>query len=394
MRLIIRIIFALVLVIFIAEVPAFGQEKGTFELGAFGKAAFFDRTLNYSTALGVGARGGYYLFRNLMLEADLAIATPDDLPLGEANYLPIHARLIYALPLSQTVSLLLGGGYTHNKWAKGLSGSEDGAGGLVGLRWNLFKNWGVRIDGIGDNLPVPTNGATNNADYGIQVGISFMLSPGGPKDNDGDGVLDDVDACPDTPLLRKVDVRGCPLPVPVESDGDADGVIDQKDNCPDTPKGVEIDARGCPLPVPVESDGDGDGVVDQNDSCPDTPKGVKIDARGCPSIVILEGVKFSTNSTELTSGAMAVLDRVAESLVANPNMQVEISGHTDNTSSREYNLRLSLWRAERARNYLISRGVLPENVKAKGYGPDQPVASNDTPKGRAQNRRVEMRRLN
>ncbi len=381
-----RIIFALVLVIFIAEVPAFGQEKGTIEIGVFGKAAFFDKSLNYSTALGGGGRAGYYFFRNLMLEVDLAFAAPDDLPLGEAIYLPIHTRLIYAIPLSQRVSLLLGGGYIHNEWSKGLSGNEDGAGGLVGLRWNLSESWGVRIDAIGDNLPVPTNGATNNADYGIQAGISFMLSAGGPKDNDGDGVLDDVDGCPGTPLLRKVDAHGCPLP----ADSDADGVIDQNDSCADTPKGGKIDLRGCPVPA----DSDADGVIDKNDNCPDTPKGAKIDARGCPHTVILEGVKFATNSTELTSGTKAVLDRVAESLVANPNVQVEISGHTDNTSSREYNLRLSQRRAETVRNYLISRGVLPENVKAKGYGPDQPVTSNDTPKGREQNRRVEMRRLN
>jgi OOP family OmpA-OmpF porin len=410
-----KVTVALVLTILIAAVPAFGQEKGAFELGAFGKVAFFDGSLNYDPAFGGGLRAGYYFLHNLMFEVDGAIAAPDDQPLGKSDYWPFHGRLIYALPLSGKASLLMGGGYTHNAWGKALSGSEDGFGALVGLRWNLSEKWAIRVDGIGDYLPSPVNGADNNTDWGIQAGLSFLIpvarsqdsdldgdgvldqndrcpytpkgaevdANGCPLDSDGDGVLDQDDRCPDTPKGVKVDATGCPVPL----DSDGDGVLDQNDRCPDTPKGVKVDATGCPL------DSDGDGVLDQDDRCPDTPKGVKVDAAGCPITIILEGVNFATNSDQLTPEAKTALDLVAGSLVARSDVRIEIAGYTDNQGSRAYNLRLSQKRAESVRNYLISKGVPAENIEAKSYGPDQPIASNDTPEGRARNRRVEMHQL-
>ena len=287
-----KVTVALVLTILIAAVPAFGQEKGAFELGAFGKVAFFDGSLNYDPAFGGGLRAGYYFLHNLMFEVDGAIAAPDDQPLGKSNYWPFHGRLIYALPLSEKASLLMGGGYTHNAWGKALSGSEDGFGALVGLRWKLSEKWAIRVDGIGDYVASPTNGADNNTDWGIQAGLSFMI-----------------------PVARSKD-----------------------------------------------SDLDGDGVLDQNDRCPDTPKGVKVDAAGCPITVILEGVNFATNSDQLTPEAKKALDQVAGSLGARRDVRVEIAGYTDNQGSRAYNLLLSQKRAESVRNYLISKGVLAENI--------------------------------
>ncbi|HRH82416.1 MAG TPA: OmpA family protein [Thiobacillaceae bacterium] len=90
-----------------------------------------------------------------------------------------------------------------------------------------------------------------------------------PKDSDRDGVTDDKDQCPTTPLGRKVDARGCEL------DGDGDGVVDALDQCPTTPPGRKVNAQGCEL------DGDGDGVIDALDRCPTTPPGRKVNAQGC-----------------------------------------------------------------------------------------------------------------
>ncbi len=103
---------------------------------------------------------------------------------------------------------------------------------------------------------------------------------------------------------------------------------------------------------------------------------------------------FVSGGAELTPEAGTVLDRVAESLIADPTVQVEIAGHTDNTGYRPFNLSLSLSRAAAVRRYLIERGVPEERLVAKGYGPDDPVASNETPEGRAQNQRIELRQLN
>jgi OOP family OmpA-OmpF porin len=81
---------------------------------------------------------------------------------------------------------------------------------------------------------------------------------------------------------------------------------------------------------------------------------------------------------------------VAASLVGNPQVRIEISGHTDSTGVRTRNIALSQARAQAVRAYLASQGVTPDRMVAKGYGPDRPVATNKTPAGRQQNRRVEL----
>jgi OOP family OmpA-OmpF porin len=88
-----------------------------------------------------------------------------------------------------------------------------------------------------------------------------------------------------------------------------------------------------------------------------------------------------------------VLDIVAASLVANPDIRIEIAGHTDNTGSAATNQRLSQSRAEAVQIYLASKGVAPNRMVAKGYGPTVPIAPNTSAAGRAQNRRVELRQI-
>jgi outer membrane protein OmpA-like peptidoglycan-associated protein len=214
-----------------------------------------------------------------------------------------------------------------------------------------------------------------------------------PKDADADGVLDNVDQCLDTPAGDKVDAKGCSLP----KDADGDGVLDDADQCKDTPAGDKVDAKGCSLP----KDADGDGVTDDKDRCPNTPAGVKVDAEGCQvlfeptrKVLILEGVNFETGKAQLTPESQTILDGVAASLVANDAIKVQVGGHTDNTGSAAVNKRLSKARAEAVRVYLISKGVAAVRLTAVGFGPSKPIASNKTAAGRAQNRRVELTRLN
>jgi len=256
---------------------------------------------------------------------------------------------------------------------------------------------GERVDSRG--CPVPED---SDGDGVVDADDACPETPAGvavdaqgcplPEDSDGDGVVDADDACPETPTGVAVDAQGCPLP----EDSDGDGVVDADDACPDTPAGVAVDGFGCPLP----EDSDGDGVLDVDDACLNTPAGERVDARGCPLLfeegatrLILEGVSFEPNSAALTPEARGVLDRVAASLIANPAVRVEIAGYTDDSGFRPYNLILSQGRASAVRRYLISRGVAGGRLLAKGYGPEDPVASNATPEGRAQNRRVELHRL-
>jgi outer membrane protein OmpA-like peptidoglycan-associated protein len=107
-------------------------------------------------------------------------------------------------------------------------------------------------------------------------------------------------------------------------------------------------------------------------------------------VVPVENIFFEPNSTELARRAQTGLDQMLEFLLDNPDVQMEIRGHTNNLCSEGYCLELSLKRAKSARRYLLEKGVLGEQLRAAGYGRRQPIASNDTEEGRAQNQRVEF----
>jgi outer membrane protein OmpA-like peptidoglycan-associated protein len=107
-------------------------------------------------------------------------------------------------------------------------------------------------------------------------------------------------------------------------------------------------------------------------------------------LLTLGGVLFEFGKADLKGGAKSQLDRVAGFLIANPDRQVVIEGHTDDVGGDDFNLRLSQARAESVRDYLALQGVAGLRLAARGYGKSHPVASNETDSGRAQNRRVEL----
>lgn len=219
----------------------------------------------------------------------------------------------------------------------------------------------------------------------------FQDTDGCPDlDNDGDGLNDDCDTCPDQPedFDNFQDDDGCPDP-----DNDGDGVIDAYDNCPNEAEDKDgfQDDDGCP-----DLDNDGDGILDTLDKCSETPAGVAVDENGCPKVaelkeaLVLEGVTFELGSAELRPESFVILDEVAESLMAWPLVKIEIQGHTDSSGSDKLNKELSSRRAESVRTYLELKGVHSYRMTAKGYGEEMPVATNSTKAGRAQNRRVEL----
>ena len=106
--------------------------------------------------------------------------------------------------------------------------------------------------------------------------------------------------------------------------------------------------------------------------------------------VVLRGVNFETNKATLTPDSKYILEEAYKALVANPDVQVEISGHTDSVGSDAYNQALSLRRAQAVKNWLVQRGVAANRMKTVGKGENEPVASNDTAAGRAENRRIEF----
>lgn len=260
----------------------------------------------------------------------------------------------------------------------------------TGVRYNVTDSVSLRGDlrefhGIDEST----------FDTQVSLGISFAFSrtvasaaasePKRTTDTDGDGVADSRDQCADTPTGATVDSTGC------EPDADRDGVADARDTCPDTPRGAEVDSRGCEL------DSDNDGIVDSKDSCSDTAAGAKVGETGCEGVTetidtFAVEVQFPANSSTIGDAYDNELRRVADALKENPETVVEIAGHADNTGEASYNEFLSQRRAEAVAGRLTGPlGVDPAKVNAKGYGEKEPVASNKTAAGRAENRRVEAR---
>ncbi len=290
-----------------------------------------------------------------------------------------------------------------------------------------FGDWiiglGLAIPFGGNSAPVPVaaidddkDGIDNDTDRCANTAPGATVDPLGCElDNDKDGVKNSADSCPDTPEGTTVDARGCKQ----DSDSDNDGIKNSADSCPDTAQGIKVDAQGCELDsdndgvknsadscpdtVPnagvdaqgCERDDDNDGIKNSADSCPDTVQNAKIDNQGCElkEIIALKGVTFANNSAVLTGNSVEVLDEAAATLRRNADLNVEVAGYTDNRGSTTYNVHLSQKRAETVRDYLVTQGVSADMLRAKGYGPENPLADNATADGRAANRRVELRIL-
>ena len=215
-------------------------------------------------------------------------------------------------------------------------------------------------------------------------------------DNDGDGIPDALDKCPNEPEDKDgfEDSDGCP-----DLDNDKDGILDTLDKCPNEPEdkdGFE-DSDGCPDP-----DNDKDGIPDAIDKCPNEPETINHykDEDGCPDEVppevkkftgVIEGINFKTGSAEILPGSWAILDRALKVLQDFPDVNLEISGHTDNKGKADYNRHLSQNRADSVKLYFVSRGVASSRLQSIGYGKDRPIADNSTSSGRATNRRTEFR---
>jgi OOP family OmpA-OmpF porin len=308
-----------------------------------------------------------------------------------------------ALSLALITILLFSGCACNETWKEGfikgaiIGAAVGGAGGYVSAD---DPNDDDEYAAIGAGIGAVAGGIIGAFTYRCEVAEVIK-----DTDLDGDGVLDRSDKCPDTPKGVKVDSNGCPP----DADSDGDGVPDRSDKCPDTPKGVKVDSNGCP------PDADGDGVYDNLDKCPGTPKGVKVDSNGCPPDAdgdgvydnldkcpgtpkgakvddsgcwILKGVYFETDKWSVKPEFYPVLDEVVDLVKKNPDLRIEIQGHTDNVGTAQYNQTLSEKRAKSVMEYLVGKGINKAQLSTKGYGLQNPVAANETPEGRSRNRRV------
>jgi outer membrane protein OmpA-like peptidoglycan-associated protein len=240
---------------------------------------------------------------------------------------------------------------------------------------------------------------------------AFQDRDGAPDyDNDQDGILDVNDQAPNDPEDRDGFMDGDGIP---DLDNDKDGIKDEDDKCPGTDDDVAAenitkedfdgyqDDDGCP-----DLDNDGDGLNDTDDNCPNEAETFNDyeDEDGCPDkkpeiqvekgeAIILEGVTFATGSANLTLDSRTILDKVVRTMKEHTEIEVEIRGYTDNTGSYQGNVKLSKRRAESVRDYLVNNGIVFYRIGTKGFGPEDPIAPNNTRDGRAKNRRIEFFRV-
>ncbi|MHA7844074.1 MAG: OmpA family protein [Winogradskyella sp.] len=237
------------------------------------------------------------------------------------------------------------------------------------------------------------NGCPDSDNDGIQdskddcPNTAGLAEFNGCPDSDGDGVMDKDDKCPSVAGLKSL--MGCP-------DADGDGVADGDDNCPN--EAGPAANNGCPWP-----DTDGDGILDKDDKCLNEA-GVAAN-NGCPEVKPTEEVMETLNSYSRSilfdtgkASFQKETDQVLQAMVAifkqYPQADFAIEGHTDSVGSKKTNQALSERRANAVRDYLIANGISAARLTASGYGEDNPIASNSTRAGRAENRRVEVKLKN
>ena len=329
--------------------------------------------------------------------------------------------------------ILLGGGYTYLDFQ-----SDDLKEGMLNLGYG-FNFWLGENIGLNYQAVAKRNFAKKvNDHFQHSLGVVFRF---GGKDTDGDGVYDKDDACPDVAGLKEF--NGCP-----DSDGDGikdgddacpnvaglaalngcpdsdgDGIADKDDMCPND-KGTKAN-NGCP-------DSDGDGVVDKDDKCatvagpaanggcpwPDTDGDGVLDKddnckneagpasnNGCPEPVISEvaekkigefakTILFNSGRSSFKKGVTEKLDGIVKIMQEFPKATFVVEGHTDSTGSDKINNKLSGARAAAVKDYLVKNGVDASRLDSKGYGSANPIDTNDTRAGRANNRRVEIKVTN
>ena len=291
--------------------------------------------------------------------------------------------------------------------------------------------------GEGDNADPDNDGLTNKEERELGT------DPHNP-DSDGDGLNDgdEIHKYHTDPL--KLDTDGDGLndgdevlkyhTDPLKTDTDGDGLSDGDEVLKYHTDPLKTDTDGDGLSDgdevlkyhtdPLNKDSDGDGLTDgdevmkyHTDPLKKDTDGRSVDdgtevARGTDPLnpnddvpakkeelkaevgkaIVLEGVVFKTGSAEISPQSEDILTKVYNTLDQNPTLEVQINGYTDNVGKRSSNMKLSAQRADAVKNYLVGKGIKPERIATKGFGPDKQVASNKTADGRQKNRRIEFLR--
>jgi outer membrane protein OmpA-like peptidoglycan-associated protein len=316
---------------------------------------------------------------------------------------------------------------------QGCSGDSDTDGVPDGVDRCAGTPLGATVDAKGCTRDSDEDNIPDGIDRCPDTPAGVLVDPNGcAKDSDGDAIPDGLDRCSETPRGATVDALGCP------GDEDGDGVLDGLDRCPRTTPGATVNASGCaagqsparnapagqPTPTgqanpPAQANPSGAPVAPVPPpggirSPQPVPKPAVKDsvnlkpgagaaaatgaaaAAGKPSATrivagVIPGVVFDEGSARLRPESYVSLDSIADIMVADTTIRVEIGAHTDNSTPAATAQHLTNLQADAVRTYLVTKGVKFQQVVPQGYGSTVPLTPDTSPRGRAANRRVEIR---
>jgi outer membrane protein OmpA-like peptidoglycan-associated protein len=295
-----RVLPLLGAVVLILAAPriATGQERRyLFEVGAAGALQSYNDDTGLGSSFGGLGRAGLWLPLNLSVELEGSLAQSDgiDVKVGSAS-------LLYNVLLGSTTWAYAKAGIGGTRYGPGgdeckqsefvgkIYGGTTTIVAGAGVRFPLSQmlllraeavvnpNQGTRVRQTGPTPADTTREDVTFSNFGLNVGLSFMLGSKPIPDSDADGVLNNRDRCANTPSGAQVNDVGCP------ADSDGDGVANGIDRCSNTAVGAIVDAVGC------TRDSDDDNIPDGIDKCPDSPAGVLVDATGCPRDSDADGI--------------------------------------------------------------------------------------------------------
>jgi len=342
---------------------------------------------------------------------------------------------------------------TPTGFSKNSTGDETGSITLplgVGLAWTIserldFSAEFMKTLTFSDEMDNWVSEVNDNYNM-VSFGLTFYLAersepvqpeapiPVAPKDSDNDGLLDDdevkiyntdptnpdtdgdglrdgeeVDRYKTDPTLRDTDYdrlldgeevnthRTDPKVKDTDQDGCSDGdeVLDMNTNPlekdTDGDALTDCDEKNVYRTNPLVKDTDGDSADDgkevRDGTDPLVADVLRIEESG---EIVLEGINFETNSAQITPDSEPILRKAVNTLRTNPNLRVEIQGHTDDVGKNTANQKLSERRANSVRDYLIQNGIDGSRMTTRGYGEDVPLVPNDSPENRLRNRRIQF----
>ena len=369
--------------VFLLPLAAHAEIKaGSVELSPFVGYNFFDNQHNIKDRPVFGGRIGYNFTNHFGLEGtgEFSKTRVDDKSLtqteqgqftgsNDVKIISYHLDLLYHFMPEEKFNPFIAAGYGASHYnpeinSKNMRFMDAG----VGAKYWVAENIALRVD-LRDKMTFDEQLHNLSATAGVvfAFGGEKNVDTARPADSDGDGVIDSLDKCPNTPVNTAVDMDGCPL------DADKDGVPDYRDKCLGTPAGVAVDKDGCP---PVKK-------VVILASEPQVEEKVKIAAAEPEEVVVLafEDIHFDFNKSTLTPEAKTLLKKNLLLLKENPKAHIRIAGYTSASGTDEYNQALSERRATAVNEFLVSEGVVKAGrLSTIGYGSTQPAAYEAAPK--------------